>query len=120
QRAGLHVTHVPYKGAAPMYVDLFGGQIQMSFAHITSILPFIKAGRVRPLTETGAMRVPVLPDVPTMAEAGFADFSVVELSGLIGPGHMPRAVVQQLNRAVVELMHSPAMRDRLVAEGAQI
>jgi tripartite-type tricarboxylate transporter receptor subunit TctC len=120
QRTGLRITHVPYKGGGPMYVDLLGGQIQMSFAHITSVLPFIKAGRVRPLTETGTSRLPVLPEVPTLMEAGFPDFSVVELSGVIGPGQMSRPVVRKLNSAIVELMNSSAMRSRLISEGAQI
>jgi tripartite-type tricarboxylate transporter receptor subunit TctC len=81
QRVGTRVTHIAYKGAAPMYVDLLGGQIQMSFAHITSILPLIKANRVRALAATTSSRIAVLPDVPTMSEAGYPDFNVLSCRG---------------------------------------
>ena len=120
QRTGLRITHVPYKGGGPMYVDLIAGQIQMSFAHITSVLPFIKAARVRALAETGTERLPVLPEVPTTNEAGLRDFTVVELSGLLGPAHMPPAIVNKLNSEIASFVKSPAMRERLVGEGAQV
>jgi tripartite-type tricarboxylate transporter receptor subunit TctC len=83
-------------------------------------LPFIKAARVRALAETGTERLPVLPEVPTTNEAGLRDFTVVELSGLLGPAHMPPAIVNDLNSEIASFVKSPAMRERLVGEGAQV
>ena len=120
QRAGVDVIHVLYKGAGPMYIDLLGGQIHMAFAHITSILPHIKSGRVRPLATTANVRLPVLADVPTTAEAGVPGVDNGELWGVIGPAGMPAAVVQKLNREIAEILKAPPLHDRLVGEGAQI
>ena len=120
QRAGIDVIHVPYKGAAPMYVDLLGGQIQMAFAHITSILPQVTAGKVRALATTASTRLPVLPDLPTMAETGFPGVNTTELWGVIGPAGMPPAVVNRLNSEIAEILKAPALYDRLTREGAQV
>ncbi len=120
QHAGVDVIHVPYKGAAPMYIDLLGGQIHMAFAHITSILPHIQAGKVRALATTASSRLPALVDVPTTAEAGVPGVNNGELWGVIGPARMPQAVVNRLNREIAEIIKSAPLHDRLVGEGAQI
>ncbi len=120
QRAGVDLIHVLYKGAGPMYIDLLGGQINMAFAHITSILPHINSGRVRPLATTATVRLPVLADVPTTAEAGLPGVNNGELWGVIGPDRMPQAVVNRLNREIAEILKSAPLHDRLVGEGAQI
>jgi len=120
QTAGVDVIHVPYKGAGPMYIDLLGGQIHMAFAHITSILPHVQAGKVRALATTASSRLPVLADVPTTAEAGVPAVNNGELWGVIGPARMPAAVVNRLNREIAEILKSPPLHDRLVGEGAQI
>ena len=120
QTAAVDVVHVPYKGAGPMYIDLLGGQIHMAFAHITSILPHVQAGKVRALATTASSRLPVLADVPTTAEAGVPAVNNGELWGVIGPARMPAAVVNRLNREIADILKSPPLHDRLVGEGAQI
>ena len=120
QRAGVEIIQVLYKGAGPMYVDLLGGQIQTAFCHITSITPHIQSGRVRPLATTASIRLPGLPDVPTMTEAGYPAVNTSELWGVIGPANMPPAVVKKLNAEIVEILKAPAMYNRLTGEGAQV
>jgi tripartite-type tricarboxylate transporter receptor subunit TctC len=120
QQSGVEIIHVPYKGAGPMYVDLIGGQVQTAFTHITSTLPYVNAGRVRALATTASTRLPVLPDVPTTAEAGFAGVNITELWGVIGPAGMPAAVVKKLNSEIADIVKAPPMYDRLTGEGAQV
>ena len=120
QRSGVEIIHVPYKGAGPMYVDLIGGQIQTAFTHITSTLPYVNAGRIRALATTASTRLPALPDVPTMAEAGFAGVNTTELWGVIGPAGMPRGVVKKLNAEIADILKAPPLYDRLTGEGAQV
>ena len=120
QRAGVEIIQVLYKGAGPMYVDLLGGQIQTAFCHITSITPHIQSGRVRPLATTASIRLPGLPDVPTMTEAGYPAVNTSELWGVIGPANMPPAVVKKLNAEIVEILKAPTMYNRLTGEGAQV
>lgn len=120
QSAGVDIIHVPYKGAGPMYVDLIGGQIQTAFTHITSTLPYVQAGRVRALATTASARLPSLPDVPTMAEVGYAGVNVTELWGIIGPAHMPPAVVKKLNAEIAQIIKGPVLYKRLTGEGAQV
>ncbi|MCC6532329.1 MAG: tripartite tricarboxylate transporter substrate binding protein [Burkholderiales bacterium] len=120
QRAGIDVTHVLYKGAGPMYVDLMGGQIQMAFAHITSILPHVKAARLRPLASTSATRVPSMPDVPIMAESGFPGFTVSEVWGILGPAGLNDAIALRLNREIGEILKAGPLYERLTAEGGQV
>ena len=120
QRAGVEIIQVLYKGAGPMYVDLLGGQIQTAFCHITSITPHIQSGRVRPLATTASIRLPGLPDVPTMTEAGYPAVNTSELWGVIGPANMPPAVVKKLSAEIVEILKAPTMYNRLTGEGAQV
>lgn len=120
QRAGIDITHVLYKGAGPMYVDLIGGQIQMAFAHVTSVTPHIKSKRLRPLAAASPVRLPSLSEVPTMAESGFPGFYTSEVWGVIGPAHMPRPIMAQLNREIATILKSPPLYERLSGQGAQI
>ena len=120
QQSGLEITHVPYKGAGPMYVDLIGGQLQTAFTHITSTLPYVSAGRFRALATTASTRLPVLPDVPTMAEVGYTGINTTELWGVIGPPGIPQAVARKLNREIADIIKAQPMHDRLTGEGAQV
>lgn len=120
QRTGVDITHVLYKGGGPMLVDLIGGQIQMSFAHITSVLPHIRGGRLRPLATTSTARLPALPDVPTLIELGFDGLTTSELWAVLGPDRMPPAILKKLNEEMVQIMKLPHIYDRLTGEGAQV
>ncbi|MDB5413104.1 MAG: uncharacterized protein JWR10_1439 [Rubritepida sp.] len=117
-RTGLEMTHVPYRGAGNSSTDLRSGQIQVIFDNLPSVMGQISDGALRALAVTSATRAPTLPDVPTMAEAGIADFAVVSWVGPFGPAHMPPAVVAQLSRAFTEAAMSPRGQERLRALGA--
>jgi len=115
---GTRMTHIPYKGMGAAYADLVGGRIQLSFATIISSQAHVKAGRLRALAVTPAKRAPVLPDVPTLSEAG-VPVVVVNWYGLIAPAGIPKAVVDHISGETAKAMHSPDMMKRLVAEGSE-
>lgn len=120
QTAGVKMLHVPYRGAAPMNVDLIGGRIDLAFAHITSILELIRGDRVRALAITSDVRSPLLPQVPTMAEAGFPDFEAGEINGILVPAGTPKDIVTRLNKEIVAILNTPDVREKLEAQGAEV
>jgi tripartite-type tricarboxylate transporter receptor subunit TctC len=112
------IVHVPYKGNVPAITDLLGGQTSMIFATMPTVLPHVRAGKLRPLAVLGAVRSPALPDVPTVAESVPA-FEVSNWIGLFGPAGMPPAIVARLNAEVQKIMRSPEIQKRLETEGAK-
>ena len=115
---GTRMIHIPFKGMGAAYSDLIGGQIQLSFPTIISSIPHINAGRLRALAVTTPTRVPAVPDIPTLAEAGVPGVVVVNWYGLIAPGGTPKAVIDRIGGETVKAMQSPDMMKRLVAEGS--
>ena len=117
-RTGLDIAHVPYRGAGPAINDLLGGQIQAMFVTPPLTLAHIQAGKLRPLAFTGQKRWPVLPDVPTMAEAGVADF-VIDGGwyGLFAPAKTPPDIVARLHGEVVAALRVPEMRSNYAKLG---
>ena len=113
------ITHVPYKGGGPAMADLLGGQIPSVFASAPSAVPQIKAGKIRALAITGATRSSFLPDVPTVAEAGFANFEASNWYAYMAPGKTPRAIVEQLNRELVKVLNTPEVRNQLLGQGME-
>ena len=112
--AGVNLTHVPYKGAGPAVLDLLGGNINTMISNPTSIVPHVKAGRLKPLGVMGGARIDVLREVPTAVEAGFKEFgNVVEWYGMVAPARTPRAIVKQLNAALVRILHMPDVQERI-------
>ena len=108
------MVHVPYKGAGPAVVDLLGGHVGISFTVPTSVAPHIRAGRLRALAISGAKRDDSLPDVPTMAEAGFTDLGDArEWYGIVAPAGTPANVVGRLNSALVRALNDPDTHKRL-------
>ena len=99
-RAGIDMTHVPYKGSGPAMADLAAGQVQVGFSSITGALPFIKDGRLRALATSGAKRSPALPDLPTFIEAGYPEFDVDLWLGVFAPINTPSAVLRRLNAEI--------------------
>ena len=116
--AKVDIMAIPYKGGAPALTDLLGGQIPLSFNNIPESLGQIRAGAVRALGVTTATRSPVLPDVPTIAEAGVPGYDTAVWWGLLGPADLSAELTAKLHRDCVEALHMPAVRERLSGLGA--
>jgi tripartite-type tricarboxylate transporter receptor subunit TctC len=117
--AKLDITHVPYKGAGPMYLDLLGGRLEMGMAVVGSAVPLIKQKRVRALGVSGAKRVAQIPDVPTIAEAGVPGFELDAYYALLAPGKTPRDLVNRLAEATAKVVASPEYRTRVIESGME-
>lgn len=117
-RAGFKVLNVPYKGAAPAMNDLMGGQTDYMFGTPQAVLPMVKAGKVRALAVTSKARLQVMPEVPTMQEAGFKGFEAVDWKAIVGPAGTAPAVVTSLNAAVNKALSDPKTIAQLLAEGS--
>jgi len=116
---GTRMTHVPYKGMAPAYADLVGGQVQASFPTIVSSTVYINSGRLRALAVTTPKRVPALPNMPTFAETGVQGMVVVNWYGLVAPLKTPPAIIDHLAAATNKVMRSPDMMKSLLADGSE-
>jgi tripartite-type tricarboxylate transporter receptor subunit TctC len=116
--AGVKIVHVPYKGNAPALNDLVGGHVDIVFNGLTSAVPLIKAGRLRPLAVTSLTRADALPDVPTLDELGLKGFQATAWNGLSAPAGTPKSVIARINADVVKVLHSPELVERLKAEGS--
>jgi len=117
--AGVNLTHIPYKGLAAALPDLFAGQVHMTFSSILTALPHIKGGRLRPIGVTGRSRTPTLPEVPTLEESGLKGFEVTQWYGVFAPAAVPPAIVTRLQREIAAVLQSPAMTQRIAAEGSR-
>ena len=115
-RTGTFITHIPYRGVAPATMDMLAGHVQLVTGTIPALLPFIKDGRVRPLAVTSAKRSSALPDVPSMAEAGFSGIDVVNYFALMAPAGTPTAIVNQLNAAINQVVVLPEVVARFKAD----
>jgi tripartite-type tricarboxylate transporter receptor subunit TctC len=115
--AGIDVLHVPYKGTGPVMPELIGGQVSMTFSTSVDNLQFVKAGRVRLLAVTGKQRLPMIPDTPTMEEAGLPGFDSLNWNGLVGPAGIPRDVLTRLNREIVRAVNAPDVKEKVAAQG---
>lgn len=116
-RSNVELTHVAYKGGAPAVQDLLGGQIGTMFATVPTALPHVKAGRLRAIAVTTARRSDALPDVPTIAEQGFAGFDAQNWYAFVGPGRMSRELQVRLNGELVRALRSADVREQLLANG---
>jgi tripartite-type tricarboxylate transporter receptor subunit TctC len=113
-------VHVPYRGAAPAVNDLLGQQVQMTFLDLPVLLPQVKAGALRPIAVGSAERAPTAPDVPTTAEAGFADLRIENWYGMVAPKGTPKEIVTALHGLATKAMADPAVKDKLAAQGATL
>lgn len=115
--AGIDLLHVPYKGGGPAMADQVAGRVALGFSNTTVTMPHIKTGRLRPLATSGTTRAAVVPDIPTVAEAGVPGFDSRTWYGFVAPRNMDVAVVELLNRGINEALRSADVQDKFVAEG---
>ena len=120
QKTGIEMTHVPYRGTAPALNDLLGGHIEVLVSNLPVALPVIKAGTVVPLALTTAERSPLVPDVPTLAEAGVPDIDVTSWYGLLAPRATPKPVLDAILAVTAEILNSAALREKLDAQGLAV
>ena len=116
--AGVNIVHVPYKGTAQATTDLIGGQMQVGYPSISSVMPHVRAGKLRALGMTGAQRSALAPDVPTVAESGVPGYEASIWTGVAAPAGMPRTIIERLNREIVALVRAPETLARLAALGS--
>jgi tripartite-type tricarboxylate transporter receptor subunit TctC len=114
---GVNIVHVPYRGAPPALTDLMSGQVQVMFGTMLASVPQIRIGRIRAVAITGPKRSIALPEVPTFAEAGMANYDASSWNGILVPTATPRAIIDKLNAELVKILRNPRVLDRLVNDG---
>ena len=119
QKTGANLTHIPYKGSGPATIDLLAGRVQVFFATIPTILPYVETDRVNVLAITSEKRSPLFPNVPTAAEAGVPGFNLSTWWGIVAPAGTPQAIDKRLNEAINDAASKDPLKSRLAKEGAQ-
>jgi tripartite-type tricarboxylate transporter receptor subunit TctC len=117
--AGVDLVHIAYKGSVPSFTDLLGGRITVTIDNLPLALPYIKSGRLRALAVVGPKRQPMLPDVPTMVEAGIPGYELTNWFGLMVPAGTPRDIVTRINADVAKVLKMPDVRERLLGMAAE-
>ena len=120
QQTGTSGLHIPYKGGAPAINDLLGGQVDFSFQNVNAVLAHIRAGKLHAIAVTGDKRSPVLPDVPTLAEAGIKGAEVYSWQGMAAPKGLPADVKKKLADAAIQAINEPGLKKRLTEQGLEI
>jgi tripartite-type tricarboxylate transporter receptor subunit TctC len=118
--AGLYVVHIPFNGAPPAVQATAAGDVQMIMSNPTSLLPLIRAGRIRPLAVTGSQRWPPMKELPTIAESGFPGFEAIAWNGVVAPAGTPREAIARLNREIDAILRLPQVRPKIEAAGWDI
>ena len=119
QQINSFLVHIPYRGVAPAFTDLIGGQTQAMFPGLAAAVPHIRSGRVRPLAVTGLARHPQFKDVPTLDESGFKGFEAQQWYGVVGPAGIPAPIVKQLNETLAMVLRAPDLREKLSVEAIE-
>jgi tripartite-type tricarboxylate transporter receptor subunit TctC len=119
QQIDSFMVHIPYRGIAPAFTDLIGGQTQAMFPGLAAATPHIRSGRVRPLAVTGGARHPQYPALPTLEESGFKGFDAIQWYGVVGPAGVPAPIVRQLNDALATVLAAPDLREKLAIEAVE-
>jgi len=117
--AGVDLQHIPYKGTGPALTDLLGGQVSMSFTDVLTALPYVKSGKLRALGITTAARSQALPEVPTLAEQGVTGYDVSVFFGIVAPAGTPADRIAKLNKAFVEVLGTPKVKELFAAQGLE-
>ena len=119
QQIDSFMVHIPYRGIAPAFTDLIGGQTQAMFPGLAAALPHIRSGRVRPLAVTGLARHSLFKDLPTLDESGFKGFDAQQWYGVMGPANMPGPIVKTLNESLATVLKAPDLREKLSIEAIE-
>lgn len=117
--ARIDLVHIPYKGMGPALIDLLGGQVDLLFSTPVASLPYVKSRKLRALAMTGTSRSPAFPDVPTVAETGYAGYEAGTWYALLAPAATPRDPINRLNSEVLKIIQAPEFRERLVSLGIE-
>lgn len=120
EMAGVKLAHIPYKGSGPSFTDLLGGQVALTFDSLVQGLPYIQSGKLRALAVLGSSRSPLLPDVPTLSEAGLPGYDFTNWFGLVAPAGTPADRIRILHDAVAKVQQQPEVRDQLAKMGADV
>ena len=115
---GIDFVHIPYKGLSPALTDLLGGQVQLMFSSVVAILPHVQSGKLRALAVSGSKRLALMPDLPTVAEAGVPEYQTSSWYGILAPAGTPKEIVSRLNAEIVKVLSEPDVRKALTNEGA--
>lgn len=115
----VYMTHIPYKGSAPVVADLIGGQVDVMFDNVPNVVQHVKAGRMKALAVSGAQRSPLAPDVPTVAESGVPGYDVSVWFGVLAPAGTPRDTVLRLNTEISKIIAMPEVTDRFLKLGVE-
>jgi tripartite-type tricarboxylate transporter receptor subunit TctC len=118
--AGVKMVHVPYKGSAPAMADLLGGHVQLTFDNMLTVLPQVKAGKLRGLAVTMLSRSPLAPELPTVAEAGLKGFEVKSWNGVVVPAGTPKEIIARLNGEIVRILRQPDLREKFIVQGVEL
>jgi tripartite-type tricarboxylate transporter receptor subunit TctC len=118
--AGVNLLHVPFKGGGPSMIDVIGGHTKIVFSSLVQTTPHIKSGKLKALATGGDKRNPVLPNVPTVAEAGVPSYRAVNWWGIMAPAGTPPAVVAKVHQALTQVQNTPAVKEQFVREGADV
>jgi tripartite-type tricarboxylate transporter receptor subunit TctC len=113
------MVHIPYRGVAPAFTDLIGGQTQAMFPGLAAAMPHIRSGRVIPLAVTGTRRHPLFKDLPTLDESGFKGFDAQQWYGVVGPAGLPAPIVKTLADSLAGVLRAPDLRDKLAVEAVE-
>jgi tripartite-type tricarboxylate transporter receptor subunit TctC len=117
--ARINIVHVPYKGSGPAFADLIGGQVELMFAALPGSLPYIRAGKLRPIALTSAKRSKAVPDLPTIAELGFPGYEVTNWYGVLGPSGVDRKIIEHLNAEIAAVLQMRDVAEAIVRVGAE-
>jgi len=117
--AKIDMVHVPYKGTSPGIIDLVAGRVSMTFASVLTVRPHVESGKLRLLATSGAKRASVIPDVPTMAEAGVPGYAVDVWYAMFAPSATPTEILERLNGEVAAILNEPSNRSKLVSMGLE-
>jgi len=118
--AGVDMLHIPFKGGGPAMIDVIGGHTKLVFSSLVQTTPHLKSGKLKPLATGGAERSPVLPDIPTIAEAGVPGYEAVNWWGLVAPAGTPQPIIDKVHAALSAVQSSPEVQNQFATEGAEI